>query len=258
MWKRTKPTSSRSRAGDESSEPARRASAWGKRPPRVDPAAEPVGARSGTVTRVALQTRSGAERVNVFLDGEYAFSLAADLAYQVHEGDAVEEAAVEELIRQDDAIRAYGRALIFMAPRPRSVAEVRTKLAQQGHKAPAIDATLQKLAEQHLINDEEFAGYWVSQRQTFRPRGARALEVELRRKGIDRETAGVAIAAADIDQVAAAVRAGSRTAAKASGEDERAFAKTVGAFLLRRGFDYGTAKEATQALWVETQQAERA
>src|SRR4051812_33876081 len=41
------------------------------------PAWDGEGFTGGMITRVALQQRSGAERLNVFLDGEYAFSVSA-------------------------------------------------------------------------------------------------------------------------------------------------------------------------------------
>ena len=41
-----------------------------------------------------------------------------------------------------------------------------------------------RLEARGLIDDAQFAAYWVEQRQTFRPRGSRALRFELRAKGV--------------------------------------------------------------------------
>lgn len=38
-----------------------------------------------------------------------------------------------------------------------------------------------------LVDDEAFVDWWLEQRATFRPKGKRALKMELRFKGIDRD-----------------------------------------------------------------------
>jgi len=38
-----------------------------------------------------------------------------------------------------------------------------------------------------LIDDQAFVDWWLEQRATFRPKGKRALALELRQKGIDKE-----------------------------------------------------------------------
>ena len=140
------------------------------------------------ITRVALQQRSGAERLNVFLDDEYAFSVAAVVGAHLREAMRLERSEIDELLRRDDAERAYDRSLSFLASRPRSKAEVLWRLHEAGLPPQAIDAALERLDSQGLVNDEEFASYWVSQRQSFHPRGPRALRSELRAKGVDAET----------------------------------------------------------------------
>src|SRR4051794_41056524 len=142
----------------------------------------------GVVTSVALQQRSHADRVNVFLDGEYAFSLAATIAAPLRQGQQLQREDVQRLVNQDAAERAYERALSFLTARPRSKAEVRRRLAEADLPPQAIDAALERLDQGGLVNDEEFASYWVTQRQTFHPRGPRALRAELRTKGIDADT----------------------------------------------------------------------
>src|SRR5579884_952867 len=78
----------------------------------------------GTVTTVELQRRAGSERVNVHLDGAYAFSLAADLGFALREGQWLDPAAIRDLLGRDASDRAYQGALTFLAARPRSIAEV--------------------------------------------------------------------------------------------------------------------------------------
>src|SRR5712692_11109975 len=93
-------------------------------------------------------------------------------------------------------------ALRFLAQRPRSEQEVRRRLRRAGVAEPAEDAVIAQLRQHALVDDTAFAEYWVEQRQTFRPRGARLLRAELRQHGIDAtaaEAAAETTAASAID-----------------------------------------------------------
>lgn len=213
--------------------------------------------RSGVVTRVEFQAHAGSERMNVYLDGLYAFSLAADIGMHLRGGDDLDEARVQELLERDDAARAYQHALHFLAPRPRSTAEVRRRLSEHRHADGAITLTLERLAGAGLVNDLEFAKYWVEQRQSFHPRGPRALQAELRQKGISSEAAAPVIETVRDQQDDDAYCAGLKKARALVDNDERAFATALSAFLLRRGFDYEAVRAATRRLWVERKEVDQ-
>src|SRR5712691_3515382 len=83
-------------------------------------------------------------------------------------------------------------ALRFLAQRPRSEQEVRRRLQRAGADEAAVESVLEQLRQHALVNDVAFAEYWVEQRQTFRPRGARLLRAELRQHGIDARAADAA------------------------------------------------------------------
>jgi regulatory protein len=222
--------------------------------PSADPAlaGETAGEELGprTVTDVALQTRSGLERVNVFLDGEYGFSLAADIGAGLREGQVLDAAAIRELLARDKGERAYQHALQYLAARPRSTAEIRRRLTEHSHSPEAIAVALERLGNHGYVDDRAFADYWVGQRQTFHPRGPRALRAELRQKGVDAETTTAALEPTVADQEDAAYRAGVRRAQRAP-LDERAFTQAMTPFLVRRGFDYGAVRTAVRRLWDE-------
>src|SRR5882672_8501103 len=75
-------------------------------------------------------------------------------------------------------------ALRYLAQRPRSENEVRRRLRRAELTDEAIDTVVAQLKQHHLVDDAAFAQYWVEQRQTFRPRGARLLRAELRSHGV--------------------------------------------------------------------------
>lgn len=157
---------------------------------------------SGTVTRISPQ-RASDERVNVFLDDQYAFSLSvqvlSDLTLSV--GQHLSQADITRLSSADEPQRATTAALNLLTHRGRSEHELRQRLRQKGFTADAIDSTIARVIDWGYLNDEQFASAWVEQRSSNRPRSRRALQHELREKGVDREIIASTIDNAAIDEL---------------------------------------------------------
>ena len=115
----------------------------------------------------------------------------------------------------------------------------------------AAEATVRQLRQHHLLDDAEFARYWVDQRQTFRPRGARLLRAELRQHGVDRALAEDAAASVDDSAESDAYRAAARRARQLGQTDERTFRLRLGQLLARRGFDWDIIDGVVGRLWQE-------
>lgn len=93
-----------------------------------------------------------------------------------------------------DINRAHDKALNFLSFRPRSCTEISRYLAQKGFSTETADAVLRRLQTAQLVDDAEFAAYWIANRAQFSPRGRRALWQELRQKGIARDVIETALA----------------------------------------------------------------
>ncbi|MBI3966004.1 MAG: RecX family transcriptional regulator [Chloroflexi bacterium] len=209
-----------------------------------------------TITQVEKQPRR--ERVNVHLDGRYAFSLALLVAEEagLRPGLELAEDQVEALKRRDDAHRAVDRALNFLSFRPRSESEVRRNLTKAGIGPEEVDRTLVRLREIGLLDDAAFARYWSDNRATFNPRGRRALAAELFQKGVPRATIDETLGD-DRDETALAIAAGRKKLRALTGLDQRQFREKLSAYLARRGFDYEVVREAARVLWEEVAPGER-
>ena len=203
---------------------------------------------SGTMTRLQFQQKT-ADRVNVYLDGQFAFGLPALDAARLRVGQHLTDADIDTLHGVDQTQKAYDRAVRFLSYRPRSIAEVRRYLAQEIDDEATVETVLGKLIEQGYLNDAEFARFWVENRTQFRPKGPRALRQELRQRGLDNAEIDGALAqvdAAESAYVAAHGRA-TRFAALATG-DPAAFRRKLGDFLARRGYDYDVIRDVVARL----------
>ncbi|KKR33079.1 MAG: Regulatory protein RecX [Candidatus Gottesmanbacteria bacterium GW2011_GWC2_39_8] len=83
------------------------------------------------------------------------------------------------------------KALNLLSFRPRTCHEMKGKLVQEAVKKgitlDKVEIVIESLKEKRFLSDEDFARWWIDQRETFRPKGERAIKIELRQKGLDQE-----------------------------------------------------------------------
>jgi regulatory protein len=93
----------------------------------------------------------------------------------------------EERAAETDPEVVLNAAARFLKVRPRSVAEVRRRLRSAGYAAALVEHAVERMVELGFLDDAAFARAWVESRDRARPRGERALRLELRQKGVGRE-----------------------------------------------------------------------
>lgn len=206
---------------------------------------------AGVITELKVQ-KHDKERVNVYLDGEFAFGLPLSEAARLRRGQFLSDEDIERLKAADAYARARDAALRYLAVRPRSEAEVRQYLARKGFDETTVNQVIGRLLEWGYLDDEAFARAWVRERERFRPRGPKALRQELRRKGIDEGI--IERVLADLDPEASARAALAPRLHQWQHLDWRAFRKKAGDFLARRGFSYDLINDLVRSVWQELHQ----
>lgn len=204
----------------------------------------------GTITSLSVQ-KSNSSRVNVFIDGEFAFGLALDIAAWLKTGQVLSDEEIEGLKQRDSVAQAKERAIRLLARRPYSSAEIERNLRKKGFSDEVIAAVKEYLAEAELLDDTAFAAYWIEQRESFRPRSRMALRQELQQKGIDRETISEAVS--EVDELGSARRLAAKQARRWSQLDENDFRVKLSGYLQRQGFSYDIVREVVNETWLATQ-----
>lgn len=142
---------------------------------------------------------------------------------------------------RDESEVAREICLRQLAVRPRTRAELAKALATRDISAEVIAEVLDRYDEVGIIDDAAFARAWVSSRHHGRGLARRALANELRRHGVDADTAGAALDDIDADTEAATARAlVDRKLRTTSGEPQAVFRRLVG-MLARKGYPPGVA-----------------
>lgn len=208
-----------------------------------------------TITALQADKRKR-DRVDVFLDGDRAFSLPLTLAASLGVGQPLDDRAIARLRQEDEVARAVDRAARFLAYRPRSAAEVRQYLRRKGFADEAIAAALERMTQQGWLDDLAFARFWVEDRLRFRPMGRRALTYELSQKGVAAETIETALV--DVDSLDAARRAARKSLRRWRKETPEQLRRKLWDSLQRRGFEADLCREVVEELLTENGEGEAA
>lgn len=172
-------------------------------------------------------------RVNVFVNSEFAFSLdikqVVDLGVKV--GLEISEEKLAELKKASEFGKLYQRALEWVLVRPRSEKELKDYLFRK--KAEESDKIIDLLIKKGYVDDRKFAEYYVENRFVKKGISQKRLRMELAKKGISKEIIDEVVSGRDdneeIDKIIAKKRS--------KYDDEKLIS-----YLCRQGFSYQLAQ----------------
>ena len=195
------------------------------------------------ITAIKRQKKNS-DRVNLYLDGEFAFALSVETALKagLRRGQTIDEATRLELETEDAFCRAREAALVLLSHRARSERELRDRLLRRGYTPEVAERTLSNLRERGLLDDVAFAQAFARDRLRSRPSGRRRLVADLRGKGVSPEDAERALAEMSHESEESELDLARRALAKfpqRGGEDRAATKRRLYAYLARRGFGSG-------------------
>lgn len=136
------------------------------------------------ITKLTAQQKNQ-DRVNVFIDGKYELSLTLDelLDHKVKVGTELDEAGLKNLKKVSEDGKLKARTLEWLLSRPRSKKELKDYLYKKGLDKDQIEHFTDYFAAKGYQNDDQFAKWWVSQRQA-KNKSSLSIKTELRQKGI--------------------------------------------------------------------------
>jgi regulatory protein len=193
--------------------------------------------------------RGRRKRVNIFLDGKFAFSLEDEVAVkerlQVEQVLSTEQ--IEALARSDHRQRCFNAAVQYLSYRPRSEPELRERLHRRGFNGDSVEAVITRLKEQGLVDDTAFTQFWTDNRESFSPRSQWLTRLELKKKGVAEDIIDKVVST--IDDEDSAYRAATKKARSLPRADYPSFRRRLGEYLRRRGFSYGVINHTVDRLW---------
>lgn len=202
-----------------------------------------------TITALRVQKKNH-QRLNVHLDGEFAFGLSRFVTAWLQVGQELTEEKISELLSEDELETAYQKSLKYIGYRIRTTSEVDQHLRKKGVSPEIIEPVVKRLLDNDLLDDENFALMWIENRNEFRPRSHRMLASELRRKGIKSEIIQEVIEKTKPEDELAYMAAKKRIR-RYEHLDWQNFQRKLGSHLAQRGFSYSTIKPVVHKVWSE-------
>jgi regulatory protein len=147
--------------------------------------------------------------------------------------------------------RVFERAVKLLAAKPRSVAELRERLATvRGADKATVETVISRLREYGYLDDERFAFSYASLKVKQRPIGRRRLERDLRLKKVESTVADEALElvyteTSEGDLIDRAIEKRVRLRGKPINRKE---SKSLFDYLLRQGFEFELVSEKVRAL----------
>lgn len=142
---------------------------------------------------------------------------------------------------------ALDKAVSLLASRARTEKEIVSALRQNAYPEQTIARVMARLHDEGYINDAAFAGQWVSAR-TAKGMGARRIRQELRLKGVSQSDIDEALNSVDEEETMDAAVQAAEKASRGRNPSDPADRQKIIAALVRRGYDFSTAKTALQRL----------
>jgi regulatory protein len=146
----------------------------------------------------------------------------------------------------------YDQALRLLEFRARTVSELRGRLLRKGAPAADVDQVIDRLRDQKLLDDAEFARDFARKRVVGAGASRRRILQELARKGVARELADAAVEGLQerdgVDPTAAIHRVAEKKWQSLGDLDDFTKKRRLYAFLARRGFNPDEIRSALNRL----------
>jgi len=217
------------------------------------------------------------DRVNVFIDGQFAFGISQALRFEnkLEISQEISEGKIKELIEKDQIERLVNKALRFLSYRPRSekelrgyflraakLGEIKTEVEKAQYNA-SIEKVISELKRLDQVDDAAFASWWVEQRLKFKPMASALIKRELLAKGVDKEVIEETMNeaketplrpstyaqgfAGQADEEDLAMRAASKKLTSYKNLEPKEFKIKMGQFLARKGFSWEVVKKVVDS-----------
>ena len=202
------------------------------------------------ITKIEVGKRNK-ERVNIYIDEEYAFSISAELIYKenIKVKDKIDVDSLKKLADEDNYIKCKNTALKTIERTYKSEKELAQKLALKGYDDHIINRTINFMKEYNLLNDNNYATMYVKDKS--RNIGKKKIKYSLLQKGIDEEIIESELEKVNNDEVKAIVYEMALKKYKVFSKrenDNYKLTQKLYRFLMGKGYDYDLIKDVVKSI----------
>ena len=195
------------------------------------------------ITDIDVQKKNK-NRVSVFVDGEYSFSLekidALRLSLKI--GMEITDADIQKYNIESNLGKARSKAGDMLSRRPYSSHDFKSKLLDKGFDEVIVNSVLEEFSELGYLNDLEYAKMYIEDAR-LKLKGDKKIMYELSLKGIGERITREALAECEdvpLEDVAAIIN----TKYASMDITDYKIKQKITAYLASRGFSYSDINDA--------------
>lgn len=192
------------------------------------------------ITSIKQQLKNP-ERVSVFVDGKYEFSLSLDelVREKLKKEQVLSEADLKKYKKMSQDGKLRSRSLEWLLGRPHSTREFRDYLRKKQAEAELVEALINEFSTKGYLDDAKFAS-WFAQRRASKRKSKRLIRTELLQKGITGEALEAALASDEINEAEALAELVKKKQSQSRYKDDPT---KLAKYLTSQGFSYDLVRQ---------------
>ncbi len=196
------------------------------------------------ITAITSQKKDKS-RCNIEVDGRFYCGMKLETVMQnrLKAGESVTPQMLSEMQLQSEKQTALDKALTHITVSMKTEKEIRDFLKRKGYLQDVIDFVVEKMKEYGFLDDALYAKQYTE--YAGKKKGARLIALELKRRGVDDETARSAVSELG-DNTESAKRVLEKY--MRSKQVNKDTLRKAYSHLISKGFDYDTARAALKSL----------
>ena len=193
------------------------------------------------ITSIEPQVKDKA-RCNVYIDGRFYCGIKLEVAIKYHlkAGMQIEKARLDEIQLETEKSQALDKAMTHLSASMKTKKQMCDFLTKKGYTDAVINYVLERLEYHKLVDDYAYCRAYV---QSVKGKGKRALELDLIKKGAEKDAIFAALedSEEDVEEATAILEKYLRGKEVDKGTLYKGFK-----YLLSKGYGYETAKSALE------------
>jgi regulatory protein len=196
------------------------------------------------ITSIKQQVKNP-ERVSIFVDDQYAFSLSLDelVREKLKNNQEIDQAELKKLKKLSEDGKLRARSLEWLMNRPHSEREFRDYLYRKKAEPEQIEGLVNEFTEKGYLDNAKFAE-WFAELQARRNKSDRQIRAELFKKGIARQTVDELLEEQEGDEME---RLKALIAKKSKASRYKNDPLKLAQYLVNQGFNYQLVKQVLAA-----------
>lgn len=200
------------------------------------------------ITKIEVQKRNK-DRVNIYLDNEYAFSISMELVYKesLKAKMEIDVERLKDIADKEGYLKCKNTALRIIERSFKTEKEIRDKLKEKEYTDNQIEKTVEFLREYNFINDESYVKAYINDK--LATRGRQKIKYDLIKKGVDKNLIDEKLSCIDSeDEKNTAFNLAKKkyNSIKKSESDTYKLSGKLYRFLMSKGYNYELVKDVVK------------